>query len=117
MILYNIIYKNYFSLIIYFIIFLPIFKKSIIYLKNLIILNYKKNYFKNNIFHKISFKDLLEIESDISYECNICLEEFKLTEQITLLSCGCLQIYHENCLSNWFERNPTCPTCRKNFLN
>ena len=64
-------------------------------------------------------------------ECSICLEEIEeiepsensyLVENITkkyknakALDCG--HIYHKKCINSWMKTNPSCPYCRKFFIN
>ena len=46
--------------------------------------------------------------------CVICLEDFKNTDNITILQCN--HIYHYNCVSGWFVRKLNCPMCRTNII-
>jgi hypothetical protein len=46
--------------------------------------------------------------------CVICLEDFKNTDNITILQCD--HIYHYNCVSGWFMRKPNCPICRTDII-
>lgn len=64
-------------------------------------------------------------------ECSICLDEIEelepgentyLVENITkkyknakALVCG--HIYHKKCINEWMKTNPSCPYCRKFFIN
>ena len=64
-------------------------------------------------------------------ECSICLDEIEelepgentyLVENITkkyknakALVCG--HIYHKKCINSWMKTNPSCPYCRKFFIN
>jgi hypothetical protein len=64
-------------------------------------------------------------------ECSICLDEIEeiepaentyLVENITkkyknakALVCG--HIYHKKCINSWMKTNPSCPYCRKFFVN
>ena len=64
-------------------------------------------------------------------ECSICLEEIEeiepgentyLVENITkkyknAKSLNCGHIYHKKCIDSWIKKNPSCPYCRKFFVN
>lgn len=41
--------------------------------------------------------------------CPICLEDFKIDEELTYLKC--LHYYHSNCIREWLENRKTCPFC------
>lgn len=45
--------------------------------------------------------------------CIICREE--MTDNCKKLPCN--HIFHINCLTTWFQRQQTCPTCRLDILN
>ena len=61
-------------------------------------------------------------------ECPICLEEFKKTDIINMLTCN--HCYHSHCISNWklYEKNGNnlnaennknprgCPMCRQKII-
>lgn len=117
-ILYHTFYKNYFYAYIYTLIFSPYLYKCIIsdgvsFIKNHI----QKKKLEKKIYEQISFQDFSGIYDDISNECNICLEEFDDKEFVVLLPCGCLPLYHRHCIFEWIDKNPTCPTCRKELLS
>lgn len=42
--------------------------------------------------------------------CGICLEFYKPHQRRKELPCG--HCFHRECLWTWFQRKPTCPTCR-----
>ncbi|XP_068912270.1 E3 ubiquitin-protein ligase RNF126-like isoform X1 [Tenebrio molitor] len=46
-------------------------------------------------------------------QCSICVEDFRLGEEAVQLPCK--HIYHEACITSWFERNSNCPICRREF--
>mgnify|MGYP001479244092 CR=1 FL=1 len=64
-------------------------------------------------------------------ECSICLDEIEeiepgentyLVENITkkyknAKSLNCGHIYHKKCIDSWIKKNPSCPYCRKFFVN
>lgn len=44
-------------------------------------------------------------------QCPICLDHFKLEEEVMLLPCN--HSYHESCVRSWFEQQNHCPFCRQ----
>jgi hypothetical protein len=40
--------------------------------------------------------------------CSICVESIEKDAYIT----GCYHLFHATCISKWFKRDKTCPTCR-----
>ena len=44
-------------------------------------------------------------------ECVICLENFKLNEQICKLNCN--HLFHIDCIEPWLNEKKNCPICRK----
>ena len=46
--------------------------------------------------------------------CSICLEDFDETKHIVYLDCQ--HIYHEDCIIEWINKDPSCPLCRTNSL-
>jgi len=46
--------------------------------------------------------------------CSICLEDFDETKDIVYLDCQ--HIYHEDCIIEWINKDPSCPLCRTNSL-
>lgn len=48
-------------------------------------------------------------------ECLICLENFlDSKDSPRQIKCDCTKtVYHESCLTQWFEKNCSCPVCRK----
>ena len=47
-----------------------------------------------------------EYEAD---SCVVCLNEFKVGEQVRTLSCK--HIFHKACIDNWLRNHTTCPLC------
>lgn len=43
-------------------------------------------------------------------ECPICFDPLDSEAKLTL---KCNHVFHETCIQGWFERQPTCPICRK----
>lgn len=48
-------------------------------------------------------------------ECLICFDTFEETkESPRSIKCSCTDnMYHEKCLTTWFEKSCSCPVCRK----
>jgi len=47
--------------------------------------------------------------------CGVCLEEFKLSEDIDV--CPCFHGYHAECLHNWLQVKNQCPICQDSLVN
>ena len=53
-------------------------------------------------------------DEQIALQCSICLDEMDCTDDIKVLSC--LHEFHDKCIQDVIERNPTsyrCPLCRR----
>jgi len=49
--------------------------------------------------------------------CDICLLEFETGEAVAWSpNPACNHCYHEECITDWLLRKPTCPSCRQNFI-
>ncbi|KAK0671113.1 hypothetical protein QBC41DRAFT_62188 [Cercophora samala] len=48
-------------------------------------------------------------------ECTICIDEFKLGDEVTVLPCS--HWYHGECVVLWLKEHNTCPICRKPIEN
>eukprot|EP00058_Branchiostoma_floridae_P022818 XP_002608308.1 hypothetical protein BRAFLDRAFT_89285 [Branchiostoma floridae] len=49
------------------------------------------------------------LERGYKKTCAVCLEDFKLMEEIGLCPCG--HAFHRKCISKWLEIRNTCPMC------
>lgn len=49
--------------------------------------------------------------SDTSQECPICYEPFDSTRKIT----NCHHAFHDHCIREWLQRQPTCPLCKQSI--
>ena len=47
--------------------------------------------------------------------CCICLQEYKIEENIVEMSCN--HLFHYKCIQEWLNNNPTCPICREDVIN
>ncbi|CAI2378841.1 unnamed protein product [Moneuplotes crassus] len=68
---------------------------------------------KNNFnqIPSIIFQAFTPLKSD---ECAICLTKYEQDDTIKVLP-GCFHTFHAECIKEWFENNPTCPFCRREF--
>lgn len=57
----------------------------------------------------IQIEDNEVIVENYNMQCTICLETS------TNIRLPCDHYFHEKCLTKWFEQQPTCPVCRKNY--
>jgi hypothetical protein len=49
--------------------------------------------------------------------CDICLLEFETGEAVAWSpNPACNHAYHEDCITDWLLRKPTCPSCRHDFI-
>jgi E3 ubiquitin-protein ligase DOA10 len=46
-------------------------------------------------------------------QCAICLGEYTEESEVTPLPCDYRHYFHTQCIESWFERNNTCPLCKK----
>ena len=64
---------------------------------------------------KITFKNVdEELYSSLKKSetlCSICIEGFELNHEIGTTECQ--HIYHKDCLGQWYNKNSSCPMCRK----
>ena len=47
-------------------------------------------------------------------ECSVCLEQFITEEEVVSLQCS--HIFHEKCITLWFQKQYSCPLCRTNDI-
>ena len=64
----------------------------------------------NHLFPNVTH-DELERGDNV---CIICREEMRAVESAKRLPCA--HMFHVNCLRSWFQRQQTCPTCRRDIL-
>jgi len=43
--------------------------------------------------------------------CAVCLENMEVGSVCHKLTCD--HLFHKDCIAEWFDRNPTCPLCKK----
>jgi hypothetical protein len=66
---------------------------------------------KANITFKNIDEELYSSLKKTETVCSICLDDFKLNHEIGTTECE--HIYHKDCLNTWYDRNSSCPMCRK----
>jgi hypothetical protein len=50
-------------------------------------------------------------------ECLICYNNISYNLQNKYnFKCECYKLFHEKCLQIWYEKNNTCPICKKNYI-
>ncbi len=69
---------------------------------------------RNSLLTKIEGKKNLYEKNEENDICSICLDEFKTKEKIITLDCS--HYYHDQCITDWFKKDETCPLCRENLL-
>ncbi|KAF0896530.1 hypothetical protein E2562_024386 [Oryza meyeriana var. granulata] len=47
-----------------------------------------------------------------STECVICIEEFKVGDDLSTMPCAHRHRFHDKCLAKWLARSRSCPLCR-----
>ncbi|KAG9484888.1 RING finger protein 122-like isoform X2 [Eleutherodactylus coqui] len=62
-------------------------------------------------YKKVVLKNESKKISLVGQVCAVCLEEFKLTEELGL--CTCTHAFHTKCLMKWLEVRNSCPMCNK----
>jgi hypothetical protein len=45
-------------------------------------------------------------------ECSICFQMFSASEDIVVLPCSELHVFHHTCIDGWTKIKPNCPICR-----
>lgn len=49
-----------------------------------------------------------------SNKCLICLEDFKVGDNLTTLPC--FHYFHESCIGTWLDSHVTCPLCKNQAI-
>lgn len=55
----------------------------------------------------------IRMEQSSDFMCSICREEFSVGSVTIRLPHPCSHFFHEHCIIRWFNRNNTCPLCRR----
>ena len=56
-------------------------------------------------------KELLKSLKNSETICSICIQDFKLKDNIGITECD--HNYHKECIDEWYLTNDTCPNCRR----
>ena len=78
-------------------------------------INEKYEYIKNDLpepFY-LDEKKLEKLKNSDNDKCLICLEEFKIKNQVLYLPC--LHLFHSRCIVRWLLDKNTCPICLSNY--
>ncbi|XP_068114971.1 RING finger protein 122-like [Hyperolius riggenbachi] len=62
-------------------------------------------------YKKVVLKDNTKKTNLLGQVCAVCLEEFKVKEELGL--CPCTHAFHTKCLVKWLEVRNSCPMCNK----
>ena len=54
--------------------------------------------------------DSSEDSPDCDYSCTVCLEDFRVGDQVRILPC--LHSYHCSCIDTWLLEHGDCPICK-----
>lgn len=58
--------------------------------------------------------NLENLENFKELQCNVCMENYNINDNITQLDCK--HFFHKNCIQNWLcNEHVTCPICRKDI--
>jgi hypothetical protein len=116
LIIYNFYLKNY-SVLFFYMIFLSPYITQ--FFKDAFTMCYKKYKFYtvySKICQNLKFKEIQDVENQIDNKCSICLDTVEMEDEISIIPCGCIQLYHHDCIYDWLKINPSCPSCRKEFV-
>ena len=49
--------------------------------------------------------------------CDICLDDYQVNQVVAWSkNVECKHAFHVDCISDWLQRRPTCPTCRQEYI-
>lgn len=65
---------------------------------------------KNDRLPVAIFKDLEKKDID---NCAVCLQKYLETSEVRVLECA--HFYHKECIDEWFQNNPFCCICKRNY--
>ena len=109
-------FQNISSTLVYIITFSLCLKLIVIYFKKIYVIITKCMY-KNKMKKKVN---KIKYTENMNYKnCTICLEDFELNENLSILSCE--HIYHIKCINDWINlkndmKSVRCPNCNSNIF-
>ncbi|XP_006012478.1 RING finger protein 122 isoform X1 [Latimeria chalumnae] len=62
-------------------------------------------------YNEVVLKGKEKTTSLIGQVCAVCLEEFKVKDELGI--CPCAHAFHRKCLVKWLEIRSVCPMCNK----
>ena len=72
---------------------------------------------KKEILKKIPIKLYEEIDiidkKEKNIQCAVCLTDFENKDKVRNLPCH--HVYHNDCITEWFHNNASCPVCKHNL--
>ncbi len=45
-------------------------------------------------------------------ECSICFQGINIDEEVAVLPCSDMHVFHYSCIEGWTKVKPNCPNCR-----
>ncbi|XP_077113201.1 RING finger protein 122-like [Ranitomeya variabilis] len=71
----------------------------------------QQDQYRRRGYKKVVLKKKSKKTSLIGQMCAVCLDEFKLEEEVGV--CPCTHAFHTKCLTKWLEVRNSCPMCNK----
>jgi hypothetical protein len=72
------------------------------------------------VFNTTEHYPYFENELICEKECLICHNNIShnlIIQNKYNFNCECYKLFHEKCLQIWYEKNNTCPICKKSYIN
>ncbi|XP_063819361.1 RING finger protein 122-like [Pseudophryne corroboree] len=73
----------------------------------------QQEHYRRRGYKKVVLKDKAKKSNLVGQVCAVCLEEFKVKEELGL--CPCTHAFHTKCLMKWLEVRNACPMCNRNI--
>ncbi|MEE6485917.1 hypothetical protein FKM82_014451 [Ascaphus truei] len=71
----------------------------------------QQEHYRRRGYKKVVLKQKKKRRNLVGQVCAVCLEEFKVKEELGL--CRCTHAFHAKCLIKWLEVRNSCPMCNK----
>ena len=71
------------------------------------------------VFNTTEHYPYFENEYICEKECLICynnISNYLIIQNKYSFNCECYKLFHEECLQIWYEKNNTCPICKKKYI-